>query len=200
MLASPSRHPGPTGLVRLARAVGIGWLLLAAAGAAVTVRADPFLDDFEGEREYTRYPVKSLRNWTIIDSVDLTIERSSPPLCRHTGTCIDLVGTSGATTGGLLSKTSLPAGTYLIGFQLYGSGRTATGDAAAADGVATRIQVSFGARSIYANNAIPSDFSDFVLLRVYGSGKLRFEAGSDAADVGPLLDNVLALRLGPVGP
>ena len=158
------------------------------------------LDDFEGDQEVNRYPIRALRNWTIIDSVDLKTERTMPPLCRDTGTCIDLIGTTDQTSGGLVSKTSFPAGTYLLGFMLYGSGRDPTGATIAGDGVGGQIQVSLGARSVYANTAIPSDFAQFVMLRVRGSGKLTFRAAGAAPNIGPLLDNVVLIRLGAPAP
>ena len=71
------------------------------SGLLFSAYADPFLDDFEGENESSRYPVRYLRNWTIIDSVDLKTERLVPPICHSTGTCIDLVGTTGLATGGI---------------------------------------------------------------------------------------------------
>jgi hypothetical protein len=200
MLSSPSCRQHSKALARLARSLGAAALLLFAPAAGAVAQTAPFLDDFEGEREYNRYPVRTLRHWTIVDSVDLKTERGMPPLCRDTGTCIDLVGTSGLTTGGLTSKASFAAGTYLIGFRLYGSGRDAAGEGAESGGVTGRIQVNLGARTIYARNDIPSDFSDFVVLRVYGSGRLSFLAEGAAANIGPLLDNVVVLRLGPVGP
>jgi hypothetical protein len=200
MLPSPSCRRQSADLVRLARSLGAAALLLLAPAAGAVAQTAPFLDDFEGEREYNRYPLRTLRHWTIVDSVDLKTERSMPSICRDTGTCIDLVGTSGLTTGGITSKSSFAVGTYLIGFRLYGSGRNEAGEAAETGGVAGRIQVNLGARSIYARNDIPSDFSDFVVLRVYGSGKLGFLAEGAAANIGPLVDNVVVIRLGPVGP
>ena len=176
-----------------AAVVAAGAMLLPSPGFAS--QATLFMDDFEGENESSRYPVRFLRHWTIIDSVDLKAERRVPPLCRDTGTCLDLVGTSGLATGGILSKASYPPGAYLIGFMLYGSGRDAAGNEVATGGVPTRLQVSFGERSIYANNNIASDHEGFVLLRVRGSGRLRFLAGGAVPDVGPLLDNVVVLRL-----
>jgi hypothetical protein len=200
MLPSSSRPRRVIPFASSTAAMGAAWLLVTASAAVISAHAAPFLDGFEGEREYNRYPVRTLHNWTIIDSVDLKTERSMPPLCHDTGTCIDLVGTTGLTSGGLVSKTSFSAGTYLIDFLLYGSGRDAAGEGIGADGVTSQIQVSFGARSIYANNDIASDFSDFVLLRVYGSGKLKFLVGGDVANIGPLVDNVLVIRLGAIGP
>ena len=58
-------------------------------------------------------------------------------------------------------------------------------------GTSSRIQVSFGGKSIYANNNIASSFAKFVVLHVRGSGKLRFLGRGQVPDIGPLLDNVL---------
>ena len=177
-------------------------LTLAALAAPAQATGPTFmlLDDFEGDQEINRYPIRALRNWTIIDSVDLKTERTMPPLCGSTGTCIDLIGTTDQTSGGLLSKTSYPVGTYLLGFMLYGSGRDITGATTPGDGIGGQIQVSFGARSVYANNDIPSDFAQFVVLRVHGSGKLRFRAVGGAPNIGPLLDNVVLIQLGTPAP
>jgi hypothetical protein len=194
--AAVSRHrrPGPM----LAGIVGTTILLLLSQGTTAPAAAEQFVEDFEGENESSRYPVRFLRNWAIIDSVDLKTERRDPDLCRDTGTCIDLIGTADLTTGGIQSKASYPQGTYLIGFMLYGSGRDAQGDDIATGGVAGRLQVSFGSRSIYANNNIASDLAQLILMRVRGAGKLRFLAGGEAPNIGPLLDNVIVVDLGDV--
>jgi hypothetical protein len=180
------------------RALGVAALLVWSSGLPLSANADTFLDDFEGENESSRYPVRHLRHWTIIDSVDLKTERLVPPICHSTGTCIDLVGTTGLTTGGIMSRTSYPLDTYIIGFNIYGSGRDATGSESAGEGVVSRIQVSFGDRSIYANNNIASNFERSIVLRVRGSGKLRFLAGGAVTNIGPLVDNVLIIPLNSV--
>ncbi|MFZ1429574.1 MAG: hypothetical protein WAS21_22735 [Geminicoccaceae bacterium] len=169
--------------------------LVSASGLSRPASATQFLDDFEGDGEVTRIPAPSLRNWSIITSVDLLTE-SNAPLCRLTGSCIDLVGTAGARTGGVVSKQSFPLGDHVIGFFLYGSGRDRTGAAVPSGGTVSRIQVSFGARSIYANNNIASDFRKFVVLHVRGSGKLKFQGTGEVAGIGPILDNALVLPSG----
>ena len=65
------------------------WTALGRRPAAARL-ATQFLDDFEGDGEVTQIPVSSLRNWNIITSVDLLTE-SNAPLCRLSGSCIDLV-------------------------------------------------------------------------------------------------------------
>ena len=178
--------------------VGTTMLLHSSPGAISPAAADQLVEDFEGENESSRYPVRFLRNWAIIDSVDLKTERRDPNLCRDTGTCIDLIGTANLTTGGIVSKVSYPQGTYLIGFTLYGSGRDPDGNDIVTGGISGRLQVSFGSRSIYANNNIASEFAQLILMRVRGAGKLRFLAGGDAPNIGPLLDNVMVIDLGDV--
>jgi hypothetical protein len=187
--------PLTTPLPAFAAVMLVMWAVLLPSSPTLASQTALFMDDFEGENESSRYPVRFLRHWTIIDSVDLKTERRVPPLCRDTGTCIDLVGTAGLTTGGILSKTSFPPGAYLIGFMLYGSGRDPAGNEIATGGVVGRLQVSLGERSIFANNNIASDHEGFVLMRVRGAGKLRFLAGGAAPDIGPLLDNVVVIRL-----
>ena len=169
--------------------------LLSAAALPRPARATQFLDDFEGDGEVTQIPASSLRNWNIITSVDLLTE-SNAPLCRLSGSCIDLVGTGGSRTGGVVTKQSFPVGDHVIGFFLYGSGRDRTGAAVASGGTVSRIQVSLGARSIYANNNIASDFQKFVVLHVRGSGKLKFLGTGEVAGIGPVLDNALVLPAG----
>lgn len=176
--------------------------LLAAALLAVTglmrpAQATQFLDDFEGDGEVSQIPAISLHHWNIISSVDLKTESYPQPLCHDTGSCIDLVGTVGATTGGLISKRSYPLNNYTIGFFLYGSGRDRAGAAVGTGGTVSRLQVSFGGSSIYVNKAIGSDFAKFIVVRVRGAGKLQFLAGGEIADIGPLLDNVLIIPITP---
>ena len=154
--------------------------LLSAAALPRPASATQFLDDFEGDGEVTQIPASSLRNWNIITSVDLLTEGNAP-LCRLSGSCIDLVGTGGSRTGGVVSKQSFPLGDHVVGFFLYGSGRDQTGAAVASGGTVSRIQVSLGAKSIYANNNIPSDFQKFVVLHVHGSGKLKFLSTGEVA-------------------
>ena len=84
----------------------------------------------------------------------------------------------------------------MVGFFLYGSGRNRTG-AVPSGGTVSRLQVSFGSRSIYANNHIASDFAKFVVLRVRGSGKLKLFGGSEVANVGPVVDNILIVPVNP---
>jgi hypothetical protein len=184
--------------VALAGIVGTALLLHSSPGTIPPAAADQLVEDFEGENESSRYPVRFLRNWAIIDSVDLKTERRDPNLCRDTGTCIDLIGTANLTTGSILSKVSYPQGTYLIGFMLYRSGRDADGNAIATGGASGRLPVSFSSRSIYANNNITSQFAELILMRVRGGGKLRFLAGGEAPNIGPLLDNVMVIDLGDV--
>ena len=171
------------------------WILIAAFSPPV--HATQFLDDFEGDGEVSRIPATSLRNWDIITSVDLYATSEPPHLCHRSGSCIDLVGTAGARTGGIISKQTWPLGDYVVGFFLYGSGRDPTGAGVAAGGTVSRLQVSFGGRSIYANNHIASDFNRFVVLHVRGSGKLRFLGTGEAANIGPLVDNALVGTLTP---
>lgn len=156
--------------------------------------ATQFLDDFEGNGEVSQLPAAALHNWNIITSVDLNTETLVPNFCHQSGTCIDLVGTAGAQTGGITSKQTWPVGDYIIGFYLYGSGRNAVGGAVASGGTVSRIQVSFGSKSIYANSHIASDLQKFVVLYVRGSGKLKFLGAGSVANIGPLLDNVFILH------
>lgn len=197
MAAAPDPTPRRLWL-GLAGTIGTTMLLLSSPNAISPAAADQFVEDFEGENESSRYPVRFLRNWSIIDSVDLKTERRDPELCRDSGTCIDLIGTANLTTGGILSKVSYRQGTYLIGFMLYGSGRDTDGNDIATGGVSGRLQVSFGSRSIYANNSIASEFAELILMRVRGAGKLRFLAVGEVPNIGPLLDNVMVIDLGDV--
>jgi hypothetical protein len=178
------------GAIALATALASGSVLPAPA------HATRFLDDFEGDGETSQVPALSLRNWDIITSVDLMTESSVPPFCHLSGSCIDLVGSVGANTGGIVTKESWPLGDYLVGFFLYGSGRDGAGGAVPSGGTVSRIRVHFGPQLIYAKNDIPSDFERFVVVRVRGSGKLRFEASGGAVNIGPLLDNALVLPAG----
>ena len=171
-------------------------MLMAASGAVGAAHATQFLDDFEGDGEVSQ-PATSLRNWEIITSVDLVTESNAPSFCHESGSCIDLVGTAGAPSGGILGKRSWPLGDYLVGFFLYGSGRSPNGSAVSSGGTSSRIQVSFGGKSIYANNHIPSNFAKFIVLRVRASGKLRFLGTGQVPDIGPLLDNVLIVPAHP---
>ena len=171
--------------------------LLSVAAFTRPAQATQFLDDFEGDGEVSQVPATSLHNWNIITSVDLQTESYPQPLCHDTGSCIDLVGTVGATTGGLISKRSYPLNNYMIGFFLYGSGRDRAGSAVSSGGTVSRLQVSFGGSSIYVNKAIGSDFAKFVVVRVRGAGRLQFLAGGEVADIGPLLDNALIIPITP---
>ena len=83
----------------------------------------------------------------------------------------------------------------MVAFFLYGSGRNRTG-AVSSGGAVSRLQVSFGSRSIYANNHIASDFAKFVVLRVRCSGKLKL-LENEVADIGPVVDNILIVPVNP---
>ena len=176
-------------------AIALVVALASTSGLPSAAHATQFLDDFEGDDEVSQIPASSLRNWNIITSVDLLTE-SNAPLCRLSGSCIDLVGTGGATAGGIVTKETWPIGDYVVGFFLYGSGRDQTGAAVASGGTVSRIHVKFGALSIYANNHIASDFQKFVVLHVHGSGKLKFLGTGEVAGIGPVLDNALVLPAG----
>ena len=54
-----------------------------------------------------------------------------------------------------------------------------------------------GGRSIYANNNIASDFVKFIVLRVRGSGKLKFLGRSEAPNIGPNVDNIFIVPANP---
>ena len=54
--------------------------------------------------------------------------------------------------------------------------------------------MSLGSQSIYARNNIPSGFQQFVVLRVRGAGKLKFQGTGQVPNIGPLVDNILILR------
>ena len=179
-------------------AVATATMLMAASGAVGAAHATQFLDDFEGDGEVSQIPATApLRNWAIITSVDLNTESNAPSFCHDSGSCIDLVGTAGAPSGGILGKRSWPLADYLVGFFLYGSGRSPNGSAVSSGGTSSRIQVSFGGKSIYANNNIASNFAKFIVLRVRASGKLRFLGTGQVPDIGPLLDNVLIVPAHP---
>ena len=160
-------------------------------------QAPRFLDDFEGHGEVSQVPATALRNWDIITSVDLQTEGYDPPLCHASGSCIDLVGTADASSGGIVTKQSHRLRDYIIGFYLYGSGRDQTGAATSSGGTVSRLQVSLGGRSIYANNNIASDFVKFIVLRVRGSGKLKFLGRSEAPNIGPNVDNIFIVPANP---
>ena len=176
--------------------VMLGLVFLVLTSAA---NATPFLEDFEGDGDISQTPVSSLRNWNIINSVDLQTESYPLLLCHLSGACIDLVGTTGVRTGGIISKRTYPSGTYEIGFFLYGSGRDGSGNAVGSGGTVSRIQVSLGSKSIYANNNMRSNFDKFVVVRVRGSGKLKFIGTGEVSNIGPILDNVVIIPLSVSG-
>jgi hypothetical protein len=155
-------------------------------GAAAPAGATGFLDDFEADMP--AQPVAALRNWNIVQSVDVLAD--FPALCRDTSTCVDLVGTSGINSGGIVTKQSFAPHTYTVAFQLYGSNR----DALAGQGTIDKIRVYFGDTLIYANNRVTSELARFVVIRnVQGTGKLRFVGIGQIIGVGPLVDNVVVL-------
>ena len=175
--------------------VMVGLVFMALTSAA---NASDFMDDFEGDGEVSQIPASSLRNWEIVDSIDLQTENLF--LCHSSGTCIDLVGTIGAKTGGIISKKTYPFGTYEIGFFLYGSGRDGSGkNVVGSGGIVSRIQVNLGSKSIYAHKNLPSNFEKFVVVRVRGSGKLKFIGGGEVGNIGPVLDNVVIIPLSVSG-
>jgi hypothetical protein len=156
------------------------------AGAATPASATGFLDDFEGDTP--AQPAAALRHWNIVQSVDLLADFAS--LCRDTSKCVDLVGTSGATSGGIATKRSFAPGSYTVAFQLYGSNRGAS----SGQGTIDKVRVYFGDRLIYVNNRLPSNFTRFVNIRnVQGPGKLRFVGIGQEIGIGPLVDNVVVL-------
>ena len=175
-------------------------LLVAVAGAAIMLAASGstasanFLEDFEGDGEVSQIPAPSLRNWDIIESVDLKSDDNPAQLCHSSGACIDLVGTSGSDRGGIISKEIFETADFTVGFFLYGSGRDETGALVSSGGTVSRVQVSLGNVSIYARNNIPSDFQKFVVVHVRGAGKLQFLGVGQAPNIGPLVDNITILR------
>jgi hypothetical protein len=177
-------------------AVALAATLVTGSGSFATAGATT-LDDFEGDGEVSQTPAAALRNWDIITSVDLQTESYIQPLCHASGNCIDLVGSVGDNTGGIISKLSYPLHDYVVGFFLYGSGRDQTGAVVSSGGTTSRLQVSLGGTSIYANNHIASDFVQFVVLHVRSSGKLRFLGGGEVANIGPVVDNVLVVHANP---
>ena len=191
------RHRYTSPWAKVSSAITVAAVLLSASVFSATADAKQFLDDFEGDGEITQIPAASLRNWDIITSIDLQTESYNPPLCHLSGSCVDLVGTAGSKTGGIISKLTYPDQVYMVGFFLYGSGRNSTGEAVSSGGTVSRLQVSFGSRSIYANNNIPSDFGKFVTLRVRGSGKLKLLGGGEVIDIGPIVDNILIVPINP---
>ena len=87
--------------------------LVSASGLSRSVCASQFLDDFESDGEVSQIPAPSLHNWNIISSVDLLTE-SNAPLCRLSGSCIDLVGTAGTRNGGVVTKRIFPLATMSL--------------------------------------------------------------------------------------
>ena len=174
----------PHRLLGLLVAVASAAIMLAASGSTASAN---FLEDFEGDGEASKFNA-SLRHWNTIESVDLV------HACHSSGACIDLVGTTGSVRGGIISKESFTTANYLVGFFLYGSGRSGTGEAVASGGTVSRVQVSLGSQSIFARNNISSNFQQFVVLRVRGAGKLKFQGTGQVPNIGPLVDNIVILR------
>ena len=174
----------PHRLLGLLVAVASAAIMLAASGSTASAN---FLEDFEGDGEASKLNA-SLRHWNTIESVDLV------HVCHSSGACIDLVGTTGSVRGGIISKESFTTANYLVGFFLYGSGRSGTGEAVASGGTVSRVQVSLGSQSIFARNNISSNFQQFVVLRVRGAGKLKFQGTGQVPNIGPLVDNIVILR------
>ena len=173
----------PHRLLGLLVAVASAAIMLAASGSTASAN---FLEDFEGDGEVNKLNA-SLLHWNIIESVDLIA-------CHSSGACIDLVGTTGSVRGGIISKESFTTANYLVGFFLYGSGRSGTGEAVESGGTVSRVQVSLGSQSIFARNNISSNFQQFVVLRVRGAGKLKFQGTGQVPNIGPLVDNIVILR------
>jgi hypothetical protein len=110
-------------------------LLTAAIGLATVsaAHAVPFTDNFDayGSGTVLNAP-DSLFNgvWATTDG---TVDYLAPPpaafsgLCRDTGSCIDLDGSTG--NGGIFSTVqSFAAGTYVLSIELFGNGRGAAAD------------------------------------------------------------------------
>jgi hypothetical protein len=105
---------------------------------------------------------------------------------QFTGKCIDLVGTAGATQGGIQTKDTIASGRYTISFNLYGSGRD----------VPTNVNVFLGSQRIFSQSAMSTDLKRFVVLPgVRGSGRLRIVGSSSQVNIGPLVDNVVVTPL-----
>ncbi len=95
-----------------------------AASAATVVLQDDF--DYGTTTVLSIGPNFLLPNWTSTPTLDYIATGSGfSALCRGTGGCIDLDGSSG-TAGLLASATSFAAGTYQLSYELFGSLRGTT--------------------------------------------------------------------------
>ena len=171
--------------------LGGDWMLrylLAAAAAAMMIAGSAsaatvvFSDDFDGYASGNVLNVGAnffAPNWTTTPTLDYIVDNSYGNLCRGTGACVDLDGSTG--NSGLLSTMmSFAAGTYEIAYQLFGSAR----------GDTNTVTITLGDQSLVLSNiASGADVSGVWTVTTGAVGALSFQnAGGD--NIGAVLSSV----------
>jgi hypothetical protein len=172
---------------------GVAWLFLGLLPASV--RASVVLS--ENFNELTPHlAVTSVGSFSAIDgtNVDIVGDLNGsvyPALCvaPESGNCIDLDGTGGHSQGILRTKSTIPAGTYHLSFDLIGSQRDRT----------TSTTVTFGPYSqTFVLNAgdVSNGIVSNVPVTLSSPAYLTFTSNTPGV-VGALLDNVLVTSAAP---
>ncbi|MEO8242361.1 MAG: VPLPA-CTERM sorting domain-containing protein [bacterium] len=160
----------------LAAALGLG---LAGAASASTVVLD---DNFDG---YAAVDVLNIGanflgpTWVTTPTLDYIVTNNYGNLCRGTGACIDLDGSTNH-AGVLTTVANFAAGTYDLAIQLFGNGRGGSNDS---------VTITLGTFVLTLNNiASGDDVSQTVHFTTTG-GSLSFaNAGGD--NIGAVLSSV----------
>lgn len=153
-------------------------MMTGAASAATVV----FSDNFDGYAANNVLNVGAnffAPNWTTTPTLDYIVDNAHGNLCRGTGACVDLDGSTGH-SGILTSVMNFAAGTYQIAFELFGNSR-----GSAADSVTIRL----GNQSLVLSGIASADDASQVWTVTTTGGLLSFEnAGGD--NIGAVLSSV----------
>ena len=162
----------------LASALALALGLSGAASAATIVFADDF--DGYGSSNVLNIGANFLApNWTTTPTLDYIVDNYYGNLCRGTGACIDLDGSTHH-SGTLSSVISFAAGTYELAFELFGNGRGYGDDS---------VTITLGnAVLVLANIASGDDRSQVWTFTTNGGALIFQNAGGD--NVGAILSSV----------
>ena len=157
-------------------ALGLG--LTGAASASTVV----FSDDFDG---YAAGDVLNVGpsffapNWTTTPTLDYIVTNDYGNLCRSTGACVDLDGSTN--NSGLLSTVmNFAAGTYQLAFELFGNSRGYGPD---------MVTITLGNQSLVLSNIASGDDVSQTWTFTTTGGALTFQ--NDGGDnVGAVLSSV----------
>lgn len=150
------------------------------ASAATVVLTDDFNGYGDGVNALNVAADFFAPNWTTTPTLDYIVDNAYGNLCRGTGACVDLDGST-LNSGILASVLSFGPGSYSLSYQLFGNGR---------DGRQTdSVTISLGSESFTISDiAYDADVSGTWVFATSTAGVLSFQnAGGD--NVGAVLSS-----------